>query len=290
MRRSPLMLRASMALSILLASGLAPGLAEAPSAMAPASDPADSALGREIIQLYAQDQTLLADLGKAKEDQVFSKTFLFYRARLSGNRQFRNFGDPALYALWARDPAAPAIVRRAVAFRKDTDMRLRTLVAVDGWPKRRIVGDEAAASFFFLFGHADDDNVWRLSQLSTLERVFREDHVTPRLYAHLRDRLADVAGKPQIYGSIMGPDQTPGSAKLYAPLIDGVKAADKRRAAVGLPSIETNLTAFRNGADIGPYMMPMAKGMGWTLADVYSEHGSVPSASRPVGGPASNSG
>ena len=136
------------------------------------------------------------------------------------------------------------------------------------------MGDEAAAQFFFLFGHADDQNPWRVTQQATLDRVFREDHVTPRMYAHLCDRLANVAGKPQIYGTIMGPDfDTPGGApKLYWPLIDDIAAADQRRAQIGLPSIEEELEKFRQGATIGPYMTPMTKGMQWTLADVYTTH------------------
>ncbi len=273
---------ATSSIFVLAISGLALAEAGPTTSVAAAAAPADVALGRTIIQLYGQDQALLADLAKARKDPAFNERFNFNRKQLSTKRQFRNFGDPALYALWARDPAAPAIVRRAVAFRQDTDARLRTIVALHGWPGRRMVGDEAAASFFFLFGHADDANAWRLTQLPTIERVFREDHVAARLYAHLHDRLADVAGEPQIYGSIMGPGNTPGGAKLYAPLIDNVKAADVRRAAIGLPSIETDLSAFRDGADIGPYMMPMTKGVGWTIADVYSEPGSDPRGSRPV--------
>jgi hypothetical protein len=131
------------------------------------------------------------------------------------------------------------------------------------------VGDEAAADFFFLFGHADDDNAWRVTQLATIKRVFREDHLNPRLYAHLCDRLANVAGEPQIFGSIMGPGDTPGSAKLYWPLIDNMAAANQRRVQIGLPSIESDLELFRQGADIGPYMTPIVKGEDWSMAYVY---------------------
>jgi hypothetical protein len=93
------------------------------------------------------------------------------------------------------------------------------------------------------------------------------------MYAHLCDRLANVAGKPQIYGTIMGPGEgSPGAAKLYWPLIDNIAAADQRRIQIGLPSIEDDLQYFRQGATIGPYMMPTTNGMQWTLADVYTTH------------------
>lgn len=226
-------------------------------------------LAREIVRLFNEDQALLADIQKAKKNPAFRQTQEFYVDRSNVKKYNPNFYDSVVYGLWAQAPDAPEIVRRYMKFRKATDARVQSIVAEYGWPQRAAVGDEAAADFFFLFGHADGSNVWRKTQLATLKRVFREDHVNPRLYAHLCDRIANVAGKPQIYGSVMGPGDTPGSAKLYWPLIDNVAAADKRRAQIGLPSIEADLEKFRQGAVIGPYMTPIEKGKGWSMADVY---------------------
>jgi hypothetical protein len=54
-------------------------------------------------------------------------------------------------------------------------------------------------------------------------------------------------------------------------LIDNTAAADERRAGIGLPSIEDDLEKFRQGADIGPYMTPLTKGMNWSMSDVYAK-------------------
>lgn len=233
----------------------------------------NEALAHEITQLFNEDQTMIGDLAKARQDPAFQETYESYAQRVKVEVNDPNFYTPALYELWAKKPDAPEVVRRYVTFHKSTDTRIESIVAQNGWPQRAAVGDEAAAQFFFLFGHADDENPWRVTQRATLDRVFREDHVTPRMYAHLCDRLANVAGKPQIYGTIMGPNQgTPGAAKLYWPLIDNIAAADQRRAQIGLPSIEDDLEKFRQGATIGPYMTPMTKGTQWTLADVYTPH------------------
>ena len=226
-------------------------------------------LAREIVQLFNADQALLADLEKAKQDPAFRQTLESYVDCSKVKEHNPNFYDSVVYALWAQAPDAPEIVRRYARFRKTTDARVQSIVAENGWPQRAAVGDEAGAEFFFLFGHADGDNVWRVSQLANIKRVFREDHFNPRLYAHLCDRLAEVAGKPQIYGSIMGPGDAPGSAKLYWPLMDNMAAADERRAQIGLPSIESDLDRFRQGAVIGPYMTPIVKGEDWSMADVY---------------------
>jgi hypothetical protein len=229
------------------------------------------ALANEITQLFNEDQTLLAELEKAKKDPIFRESYTSFVQRIRVNNQSLNFYDPQIYALWAERADAPEVVRRVCKFRMSTDTRIQSIVSDDGWPQRASVGDEAAAEFFFLFGHADDNNTWRLSQLETIKRVVREDHVNPRMYAHLCDRLANVAGKPQTYGSVIGPGEAPGTARLYCPLIDTVAAADQRRAQIGLPSIEDDLEKFRRGANIGPYMTPLSKGMEWSLADVYKK-------------------
>jgi hypothetical protein len=232
----------------------------------------DDALAHEITQLFNEDQAMIGDLENARQDPAFEKTYQSYAQRVKVEVN-PNFYTPALYELWAQKPDAPEAVRRYATFHKSTDARIESIVAQNGWPQRATVGDEAAAEFFFLFGHADDQNPWRVTQQATLDRVFREDHVTPGMYAHLCDRLANVAGKPQIYGTIMGPDPgTSGAAKLYWPLIDNIAAADQRRAQIGLPSIEDDLEKFRQGATIGPYMTPMTKGVDFTLADVYATH------------------
>jgi hypothetical protein len=259
------------ALAIASASALTPVRAVQASPSVPVTSKAgqNEVLARAIVQLFNEDQALLADLEKAKQDSAFRETLKSYVDRSKVKDHNPNFYDSVVYALWAQAPDAPEIVRRYSEFRKAADARVQSIVAGNGWPQRAAVGDEAAADFFFLFGHADDENVWRMTQLATIKRVFREDHVNPRLYAHLCDRLANVAGESQIYGSVMGPGDTPGSAKLYWPLIDNMAAADERRVQIGLPSIESDLEKFRQGANIGPYMTPIVKGKDWSMADVY---------------------
>lgn len=259
------------ALTIVSANALTPERAvqASPSATVPSKTSQNEVLARAIVKLFNEDQTLLAALQKAKQDPAFRQTLESYVDRSKVKEHNPNFYDSVVYGLWAQMPDAPEIVRRYVRFRKATDAQVQSIVAENGWPQRATVGDEAAADFFFLFGHADGDNAWRVTQLATIKRVFREGHFNPRLYAHLCDRLANVAGKPQIYGSVMGPGDTPGSAKLYWTLIDNIAAADERRVQIGLPSIESDLEKFRQGASIGPYMTPIVKGQDWSMADVY---------------------
>jgi Family of unknown function (DUF6624) len=260
------------ALAISSANALTPVPRQQTSSIVPGARTGhNEALAHEITQLFNEDQGMISDLESARKDPAFEQTYQSYAHRVEVELNDPNFFFAALFELWAQEPGAPDVVRRYVKFHKSTDTRIESIVTQYGWPQRASVGDEAAAQFFFLFGHADDQNPWRVTQQATLDKVFREDHVTPRMYAHLCDRLANVAGKPQIYGTIMGPNPaTPGAAKLYWPLSGTIDATDKRRAQIGLPSIEDDLEKFRQGATIGPYMTPLTKGMQWTIADVYT--------------------
>lgn len=261
-----------VALAISSAKALTPMRGEPASSAVPGPGThRNEALAHEITQLFNKDQVMISDLEKAKQNPAFQETYQSYVQRVKGKFNDPNFYTPALYKLWAQKPDAPEVVHRYVTFHNSTDARIKSMVTQGGWPQRAVVGDEAAAQFLFVFGHADDENPWRVTQQATLDRVSREDHVTPRMYAHLCDRLADVAGKPQIYGTIMGPDfdDPAGAPKLYWPLIDNIAATNRRRAQIGLPSIEDDLEKFRQGATIGPYMTPLTKGMQWTITDVY---------------------
>lgn len=261
-----------VALAISSANALTPVQRQQTSSIVPGARTGhNEALAHEITQLFNEDQGMISDLESARKNPAFEQIYQSYAHHVEVELNDPNFFFAALFELWAQEPGAPDVVRRYVTFHKYTDARIESIVTQYGWPQRDSVGDEAAAQFFFLFGHADDQNPWRVTQQASLDRVFREDHVTPRMYAHLCDRLANVAGKPQIYGTIMGPDQaTPGAAKLYWPLSGTIDATDKRRAQIGLPSIEDDLEKFRQGATIGPYMTPLTKGMQWTIADVYT--------------------
>ena len=224
-------------------------------------------LAVEITRLFNEDQTILAAFSKARGDPAFEAIYLSFRDEVTKHNP--NFYDAMLCDLWAQSPDCPDLVRRDVEFRKSLNARIKSIISEHGWPQRATVGDTAAAQFIFLFGHADNENEWRLMQLETIGRVYREDHFHPRLYAHLHDRLANVAGTPQIYGSVMGPGKTKGSAKLYWPLRDDEVATDGRRAQVGLALMEDDLEKFRQGATIGPYMTPLLEGNDWTIENVY---------------------
>lgn len=203
----------------------------------------------EVIRLFSEDQAFLAKLETEKRDpryqeieETIARPAVFY--------------THAVWARWVEAGDAPDIVQEYVAWRNATTDRLRAIIAEFGWPTGDLIGSDAAFLFYWLFGHADGDNDWRQTQIGAITEACRKDSIDPRLYAHLRDRIAACAGEPQIYGSVMGPGDEPGTARLYWPLVDSAEEVDARRAELGLPPMEDDLAKFRDGATIGMYMTP----------------------------------
>ncbi|MFC7379322.1 DUF6624 domain-containing protein [Brevundimonas sp. GCM10030266] len=224
------------------------------------------ALASEIQALFEQDQAMLATVAQARSRPHLKGEYERHLAdiRRSGRRSFY---DVEVYTHWAAEPEAPAEVVEYVAFRARSHEQLLSIIEKNGWPTRGMVGDEAAAMFMFVFGHDDGSNDWRMTQRPAIERVFREDRLNPRMFAHLMDRLEVIGGRPQIYGTIMGPSENGGS--LYEPLSDTADETDERRVSIGLPTMQQDLAKFTAGASIGPYMTPMTPDFEYTIADVW---------------------
>lgn len=220
----------------------------------------------EILEMFREEQKALADFGASLKDPAIARAYEEHKARVLKNHP-PVFYDLAVKEQWASEPGCPDFVRRLVEMRTAITERVKKIIAENGWPRRSSFGDEAAAAIFFLVGHADTSNAWRRTLLGIMLEVFQEDRVNPRLYAHMVDRIETLDDKPQIFGSVMGPGKTPGSAELYRPVLDSLEAVEKRRAQIGLPPIEADLERFRKGARIGPYMTPITKE--WTMAEVY---------------------
>jgi uncharacterized protein DUF6624 len=110
--------------------------------------------------------------------------------------------------------------------------RMKAVVAQYGWPGRSLVGDDGTHAAWLLVQHAD---VSFMAQcLPLMERAVSAGEASPKDYAYLLDRVRMNQGKPQVYGTqfTSGAD-----GKLVLHPIDDPEHVDKRRRAVGLPSM-----------------------------------------------------
>jgi hypothetical protein len=126
--------------------------------------------------------------------------------------------------------------------RRDADNTrwLKEKVAQNGWPKRSVVGPNAAHAAWLLAQHADRDPIFQLQALRLMEPLLAKNEVTPKDYAFLYDRVYGELRGQQRYGT-----QMICTAGKFAPQpIEDSANLDKRRQAVGLTTIVVQLAKY----------------------------------------------
>ena len=125
--------------------------------------------------------------------------------------------------------------------------RLREILAVHGWPGRRLVGSDGAAAAWLLLQHAIlDPPLMRMALPLVAQAVANEDCEAAAL-AMLTDRILTLEGKPQRYGTQHDWD----AAGQLSPLpIEAPDTVDARRRAVGLDSLEENTCRLRTQVSV----------------------------------------
>ncbi|AXG82952.1 hypothetical protein DVK44_27800 [Streptomyces paludis] len=131
-------------------------------------------------------------------------------------------------------PAAAAR-RRAVALcRADHGRVLRSVVEVSGWPTSSVVGENASIAALQILLHAQDPGLLLSCRPLIAEAVAEKS--TPAIHlAYVDDACAVQQGRRQTYGTQIDP-------RLLRPYpVEDADTVDERRAAVGLPPLDTAL-------------------------------------------------
>lgn len=163
-------------------------------------------------------------------------------------RRLAGPSTPLIVALEAWEGAPPE-AHDLLAVNAANVARLDAIVA-DGWPGLRRVGAHAADAAWLLAEHADRDNDVRRAWLPALLEAVHTGDADPRHYATLVDRVAAVAGEPQLYGTIVAL-AADGEPELTLPVADG-GSLDARRAALDLPTLAGEASSLADG-DLVPY-------------------------------------
>ncbi|MBB5768491.1 DUF6624 domain-containing protein [Xanthomonas euroxanthea] len=112
---------------------------------------------------------------------------------------------------------------------------LKQVVATQGWPGRRLVGEDGANAAWTLIQHADADPAFQAQALALMEAALARHDVAPDDVALLTDRVLRAQGKPQRYGTQFVTD--PDGSKSLAPTED-LAGLDARRHRMGLPPMD----------------------------------------------------
>ncbi|HET8776460.1 MAG TPA: TrmH family RNA methyltransferase [Candidatus Limnocylindria bacterium] len=145
----------------------------------------------------------------------------------------------------ARPPEADTLLR----VNDDNARRLDEIIG-DGWPGLRTVGADGADTAWLLAERADTANEARLGWLAPLSDAVASGDADPRHLATLVDRSAAVAGRPQVYGTIV---MLASDGELEFPVpVDDIGSLDARRDAIGLPPLSVDARFLPDG-DLVPY-------------------------------------
>lgn len=142
-------------------------------------------------------------------------------------------------------PEFPELWKEQQAIDEANIKRLDEIIEQQGWPKRSVVGDKAAAAAFLIVQHADLPTQKRYFPL--LQAAVAENEARTQDLALLEDRILMREGKKQRYGSQLR-DNGEGRWEFYP--IEDEANVEARRKAVGLPPLAEYAKHF--GIDYQP--------------------------------------
>lgn len=127
---------------------------------------------------------------------------------------------------------------RIKATYRANNQRLHAIFKQFGWPGEHLVEKDGANAVWLLVQHADEDKALQRRALQLLEGAVRKGDASKSNLAYLTDRVRINAGQKQVYGTqLEWPDANHPRPK---PTEDPANL-NKRRAAMGMPPIETYL-------------------------------------------------
>jgi hypothetical protein len=150
------------------------------------------------------------------------------RAELAADGSLYRGYNPAMEAVHLRNSA-----------------RLEEIIDTHGWPGRALVGEEGSRAAWLILQHAISRPQFQRRGLALLQAAEASGDVPLVEVAMLEDRIRVFEGKPQVYGTQFDWDEN----GMMSPLpIDDVEHVNKRRAAIGLNSIEERTEQARAGS------------------------------------------
>jgi hypothetical protein len=154
--------------------------------------------------------------------------------------RMRDADQEARRSLIAKGLSDPVAGKQVAEVDAANTKRLKEIVKAGGWPKRSIVGDEAARAAWLLVQHAEAETLFQESALRLMERLLAKEEVFALDVAYLTDRVRVNQGRPQVYGT-----QTEGRSCVWRLLaVEKPDELDKRRLSVGLSTNAENLKSI----------------------------------------------
>ncbi len=151
---------------------------------------------------------------------------------LAGELLQRNAKDQAARNALIAEPRSKERNETVLAIDKDNTAFMRRTLAKCGWPKKSVVGPEAAKAAWRLTQHADMDPEYQVLASRELKYAVFAKEAEPWDLAVLVDRNRRLNHQPQVYGMqfFSGPE---GTIEFYD-IVSPAKLDDRRKE-IGLP-------------------------------------------------------
>lgn len=121
---------------------------------------------------------------------------------------------------------------------------LSSLIATDGWPRASAVGKQAAHDAWLLVQHADADPVLQLTVLRQMKPMVASGDAASKDYAYLYDRVMIALKGRQRYATQF---ECRNGERVPQPLEEGIAAADRSRAEMGMETVAANTERLESG-------------------------------------------
>lgn len=218
--------------------GLA-GLLAGTVAVAQAADSDDAQMARQCPHLATWIQAKKAEVAaQRKAHPPTQPVEPALRAELlkmsDADQKVRN----ALIAAGTQNQAA---IKAMLAVDAHNLPRIKQIDAKQGFPTRAQVGRDGVQAAWLLVQHADRDPVFQAHVLAELQPRVRDGGISAQEYTLLTDRVLVAQHKPQRYGTQFKVVK----GKLQADPMEDPAHVDKRRLAIGLPSMADYECALR---------------------------------------------
>jgi hypothetical protein len=134
-------------------------------------------------------------------------------------------------------------------------VKVSNILDTRGWPSKDRIGTRGTSTLFFVIQHADLNA--QIKYLPMITKAVKNNNLPKRQYAMFFDRLTLRQGKRQVYGTQLASNKE--SKGLYVLPLEDARNVDKRRAEMGLNSMQENLNRWNLTWDVIAYLKALPK-------------------------------
>jgi hypothetical protein len=179
-------------------------------------------------------------LSKKITNGLFRNAFKFQHpdTLLRNELIFRTLQDQMYRQNIHENTDSTRLIMRAIDL--DNQKWLDSIINVDGWPKKSMVGSEGANGAWVIVQHADNDTSFQLKCLVQMLVAYKSSEVNKADLAYLIDRYYINTSNIQVFGSQFIIDRTDSVSIRLKPVLD-MEHLDKLRSVVLLPPVDEYL-------------------------------------------------